>query len=105
MDREREQFFPERGIVKKPDYCDVNNFGLRSQLQKRNWSGEFLSPQKGGNSGKKGSVILAGWEVSCQNSYQVWTMLELLSVLEPYLELLYCDGLWVHLNMIELGEN
>ncbi len=36
MDREREQFFPERGIVKKPDYCDVNNFGLRSQLQKRN---------------------------------------------------------------------
>ena len=32
-------------------------------------------------------------------------MLELLSILEPYLELLYCDGLWVHLNMIELGEN
>jgi hypothetical protein len=36
MDREREQFFPERGIVKKNDYCDVNNCGLRSQLQKRN---------------------------------------------------------------------
>ena len=53
MDREREQFFPERGIVKKNDYCDVNNCGLRSQLQKRNWSGEFLSPQKGGNSGKR----------------------------------------------------
>jgi hypothetical protein len=31
--------------------------------------------------------------VSFQNSYQVWTMLELLSILEPYLELLYSDGL------------
>jgi hypothetical protein len=70
MDREREQFYPERYIVKKLIILMLR-IKERSQLQKQFGidQDKFFLQRK---SGKKGSVILAGMgRVSCRNSYQV----------------------------------